>query len=350
MSLKRAAEDQLRRSLPDSKKQVLDSQNNQLPPPEDDFIELQTFKYSSGQDLCQEGSNSGFLVTCKYKREKSCLRELLKILDIRKEQSRIVKLACNGVVLLLIVNITPESLFQKYQDILNKKGGYLYVQRATPILKITKESKENLVSAVSQATQEFFEFFPTTSLKDKHSLQQEEIGSRKLSGGQEQTRDEQAWNQPNLSQVGDQKQIQNEKSKNDKMDDNQQNMNEHKKLDNNILPTTPDNNNVSNQTEAKQKSLEGKIKYAVAARTRSSHEYDGSLTKKHLIELGAQGFVKGYDKDDAQVSLKSPQVVVVLEGIPLANELLVGVGLMLQEWCTTRPKLQPIQLMSGGLQ
>eukprot|EP01025_Chloroclados_australasicus_P019100 TRINITY_DN2028_c1_g1_i1.p1 TRINITY_DN2028_c1_g1~~TRINITY_DN2028_c1_g1_i1.p1 ORF type:complete len:354 (-),score=45.16 TRINITY_DN2028_c1_g1_i1:403-1416(-) len=337
MSLKRAAEDQLRRSLPDSKKQVLDSQNNQLPPPEDDFIELQTFKYSSGQDLCQEGSNSGFLVTCKYKREKSCLRELLKILDIRKEQSRIVKLACNGVVLLLIVNITPESLFQKYQDILNKKGGYLYVQRATPILKITKESKENLVSAVSQATQEFLEFFPTTSLKDKHSLKQEVIGNKKLNNGQEQTRDEQAWNQPNLSQVGDQKQIQNEKSKNDKMDDNQYNVNEHK---------TPDNNNISNQTEAKQKSLEGKIKYAVAARTRSS----GSLTKKNLIELGAQGFVKGYNKDDAQVCLKSPQVVVVLEGIPLANELLVGVGLMLQEWCTTRPKLQPIQLMSGGLQ
>eukprot|EP01026_Neomeris_dumetosa_P028099 TRINITY_DN22791_c2_g1_i3.p2 TRINITY_DN22791_c2_g1~~TRINITY_DN22791_c2_g1_i3.p2 ORF type:complete len:148 (+),score=9.06 TRINITY_DN22791_c2_g1_i3:93-536(+) len=122
MSTKRSAEVQLRRKfLPNQKKQKLDQQDNNNSQTqnlqEQKFIELHTFKFTNSDQLCQQNSSSGFLVTCSYNKEKSCLRELLSRINVENGENfkpRIVKLACNGVVFIQFENVDVNDLLEMY--------------------------------------------------------------------------------------------------------------------------------------------------------------------------------------------------------------------------------------------
>eukprot|EP01024_Parvocaulis_polyphysoides_P061200 TRINITY_DN6758_c1_g1_i1.p1 TRINITY_DN6758_c1_g1~~TRINITY_DN6758_c1_g1_i1.p1 ORF type:complete len:411 (-),score=51.68 TRINITY_DN6758_c1_g1_i1:181-1386(-) len=399
MSSKRAAEQQLRRKLlPEPKKQK--TSNNEEN--DDEFIELQTFKFIDSQELCEEGMNSGFLITCKYNKEKSCTRELLK--RIRSSnfefKSRIVKLGCNGVVLIMFEKLDVESLIQFYRKKIILGERFVFAQRVTPILKLIKIEKELIGEKVQQATRDFF----STQNNVLHNLKQQQNANKQqmqcnfLSNKQLQKKDNEnildcsdleAKQREDLHQSKNQScqsKKEQQQQENHQMQQPQEKLRQQKqelsvntfenvqkqKQSQNTGKTDIDQNQQNIQKEQfdtnqqiQQSNQQIKIqqqddvntdvvtRYAIGVRTRGGSKNSGDdfpINRKQLVDLSSQGFLKGSQNVNFQVDLKTPQIVLMLECVPLANETLLGIGLLKGEWCVAKPRLQPNMLVQDEKQ
>eukprot|EP01023_Acetabularia_acetabulum_P027481 TRINITY_DN26013_c2_g1_i1.p1 TRINITY_DN26013_c2_g1~~TRINITY_DN26013_c2_g1_i1.p1 ORF type:complete len:412 (-),score=58.87 TRINITY_DN26013_c2_g1_i1:23-1258(-) len=405
MSLKRAAEQQLRRKIsPEQKKQKVDDQNQEEA---DDFIELQYFKFANSKQICEEGMNQGFLITCRYNKEKSCSREFLKRIQSYNFQfkSRIVKLACNGVVLLLFENLDYKSLIEVYEEKIVWGDAFHFVQRVTPVFKLVLLDKNIVSENVQSATQEF--------VKLVNQFQVENPVEKKVSEQEWQVHQQNTMNQNQQNKHRDQK-LKQEDTDEQKVCLNKvregkttmsqmiQNVDIDQKLkqedvsDDKICPhksheenTTMDyliqqqqqivkkeeqetcqkmSKHVTNTTDQIQQqeqcndnSTQEQIKqepnqelkeqkmydfctYAVGVRSRKTKaNAECAISRTELVDLGSQGFIKGCSEkiSNVKVDLKNPQFVLMLECIPLAGEQILGIGLLKGEWCTAKPKLQP---------